>query len=37
MKYPILLQHSEEDCGRACLATVAKHHGRLFTLSKTAG
>ncbi len=29
-----VLQHSEEDCGAACLATVAKHYGRTFTLSR---
>lgn len=34
MKYPIVLQHSEEDCGAACLATVAKHYGRTFTISR---
>ncbi|MHC5778237.1 cysteine peptidase family C39 domain-containing protein, partial [Nostoc sp.] len=32
MKYQIVLQHSEEDCGAASLATIAKHHGRTFTL-----
>ena len=32
MKYPVVLQHSEEDCGAACLATVAKYYGRTFTL-----
>lgn len=34
MKYPIVLQHSEEDCGAACVATVAKHHGRTFAISR---
>ncbi len=34
MPYPCILQHSEEDCGAACLATVAKHYGRTFTLSR---
>jgi ABC-type bacteriocin/lantibiotic exporter with double-glycine peptidase domain len=34
MKYPIILQHSEEDCGAACLATIAKHYGRTFTLTR---
>ncbi len=33
MKYPVILQHSEEDCGAACLASVAKYYGRTFTLS----
>lgn len=27
-KYPCILQRSEEDCGVACLLTVAKYHGR---------
>ena len=34
MKHPIVLQHSEEDCGAACLATVAKHYGRTFAISR---
>ncbi|WP_414585564.1 peptidase domain-containing ABC transporter [Scytonema sp. PCC 10023] len=34
MKYQIVLQHSEEDCGAACLATVAKHYGRTFAISR---
>ncbi len=34
MKYQIVLQHSEEDCGAACLATVAKHYGRSFALNR---
>ena len=32
MKHQVVLQHSEEDCGAACLATVAKHYGRTFPL-----
>jgi ATP-binding cassette subfamily C protein len=32
MKYPVVLQHSEEDCGAACLASVAQYYGRTFTL-----
>ncbi len=28
------LQHSEEDCGTASLATIAKHYGRTFTLNR---
>jgi ATP-binding cassette subfamily C protein len=32
MRYEIILQHSEEDCGAACLATVAKHEGRIFAI-----
>lgn len=34
MKYQTVLQHSEEDCGAACLATVAKHHGRTFAIGR---
>jgi ABC-type bacteriocin/lantibiotic exporter with double-glycine peptidase domain len=34
MKYQIVLQHSEEDCGAACIATVAKHYGRTFAISR---
>ncbi|MFN6527827.1 peptidase domain-containing ABC transporter [Nostoc sp. ChiSLP03a] len=34
MKYQIVLQHSEEDCGAACLATIAKHYGRTFAISR---
>lgn len=34
MKYQTILQHSEEDCGAACLATIAKHYGRTFTLNR---
>jgi ATP-binding cassette subfamily C protein len=33
MKYSHVLQHSEEDCGAACLASIAKHYGRTFTLN----
>ncbi len=35
MKYSSVLQHSEEDCGAACLATIAKHYGRAFSLNHT--
>jgi ATP-binding cassette subfamily C protein len=34
MKYAHVLQHSEEDCGAACLGAIAKHYGRNFTLSR---
>lgn len=34
MKYPIVRQHSEEDCGAACIATVAKYYGRTFALNR---
>jgi ATP-binding cassette, subfamily C, bacterial len=33
MKYQIVKQHSEEDCGAACLAAIAKYHGQTFTIS----
>ncbi len=32
--YHLVQQHSEEDCGAACLATIAKHHGRSFTINR---
>ncbi len=34
MKYQIVLQHSEEDCGAACIATVAKHYKRTFAIGR---
>ena len=34
MRYPIVLQHSEEDCGAACIATISKHYGRTFAISR---
>jgi ABC-type bacteriocin/lantibiotic exporter with double-glycine peptidase domain len=34
MKYKIVLQHSEEDCGAATLATISQHYGRTFTLNR---
>jgi ATP-binding cassette, subfamily C, bacterial len=33
MKYHVVRQHSEEDCGAACLATIAKHHRRTLSIS----
>ncbi|MBD2338708.1 peptidase domain-containing ABC transporter [Calothrix sp. FACHB-156] len=33
MRYKFVKQHSEEDCGAACLATIAKHYGHNFTLN----
>ncbi|MEA5570796.1 peptidase domain-containing ABC transporter [Calothrix sp. UHCC 0171] len=33
MKYQFVIQHSEEDCGAACLAAISKHYGRTFTLN----
>ncbi|HHP7243691.1 MAG TPA: peptidase domain-containing ABC transporter [Elainellaceae cyanobacterium] len=34
MRYQRVLQHDEEDCGAACVATVAKHHGRTLASSR---
>lgn len=34
MRYQSVLQHSEEDCGAACIATVAKHYSRTFAISR---
>jgi ATP-binding cassette subfamily C protein len=34
MKYQVVRQHSEEDCGAACLAAVAKHYERTFALNR---
>jgi ATP-binding cassette subfamily C protein len=34
MKYRFVRQHSEEDCGAACLATIAKHYGKTFTIAR---
>lgn len=34
MKYHSILQHSEEDCGAACIGTIAKHYGRTFAISR---
>ena len=34
MKYQLVQQHSEEDCGAACLASIAKHYGQTFTISR---
>jgi ATP-binding cassette, subfamily C, bacterial len=33
MKYQNVLQQNEEDCGAACLASIAKHYGRTFTIN----
>ncbi|MBF2047104.1 MAG: peptidase domain-containing ABC transporter [Elainella sp. C42_A2020_010] len=35
MNYSLVLQHSQADCGAACLASIAKHYGRTFTLTRT--
>ncbi|WP_413199826.1 peptidase domain-containing ABC transporter [Nostoc piscinale] len=34
MKYHLIQQHSEEDCGAASLATVAKHYGKTFSMTR---
>jgi ATP-binding cassette subfamily C protein len=34
MKYPTVLQNSEEDCGAACLATVAKFYKRTLAIAR---
>ncbi len=34
MKYPVVLQHNEQDCGAACLVAIAKYYGRIFSLSR---
>ncbi len=34
MKYPAIQQHSEEDCGAACIATIAKYYGHTFAISR---
>ena len=33
-KYAVFLQHSETDCGAACLGAVAKHYGQTLSLNK---
>ncbi|MCC5669530.1 peptidase domain-containing ABC transporter [Nostoc sp. CHAB 5784] len=33
MKYQLIQQHNEEDCGAASLASVAKHYGKTFTIN----
>lgn len=35
MKVSCILQHSEADCGAACVAMIAKHYGRTLTLNHT--
>jgi ABC-type bacteriocin/lantibiotic exporter with double-glycine peptidase domain len=34
VKYPFIQQASEEDCGAACLATIAKFYGKNYALSR---
>lgn len=33
-KYPCINQHSEEDCGAACLATIMKNYDRTLTMNQ---
>jgi ATP-binding cassette, subfamily C, bacterial len=33
-KYPLVRQHSEEDCGAACFAAIARYYGATLTLSR---
>lgn len=33
-KYPFIQQHSEEDCGAACIVTIAKYYGRRISLAQ---
>jgi ATP-binding cassette subfamily C protein len=35
MKFQCVLQHSEEDCGAACLASIAKFYGNSISLNRT--
>ncbi|MBW4512032.1 MAG: peptidase domain-containing ABC transporter [Scytonematopsis contorta HA4267-MV1] len=35
MKYQFIRQHSEQDCGAACLAAISKYYGKNFTLNRT--
>lgn len=37
MGYPLVLQQNEEDCGAACLASIAKYHGRVWTIGRIRG
>ena len=34
MKYQLIQQYSEEDCGAACLASISKHYNRILTLNR---
>ncbi|PPS41583.1 peptidase domain-containing ABC transporter [Chroococcidiopsis sp. TS-821] len=34
MKYQVVRQHSEEDCGAACIATIARHYERTFAINR---
>jgi ATP-binding cassette, subfamily C, bacterial len=30
--YPLVLPQNEEDCGAACLASIAKYHSRIWMI-----
>lgn len=34
MKYAVVMQHSETDCGAACLGTIAQHYGTRLSLNR---
>ena len=34
MRFQLIKQHSEEDCGAASLASISKYHGKTFTISR---
>ncbi len=34
MKFHLIQQHSEEDCGAASLASIAQHYGKTFSISR---
>ncbi len=35
MKYQYIRQHSQEDCGAACLASISKYYGKTITLNRS--
>ncbi|MBR8827892.1 MAG: peptidase domain-containing ABC transporter [Gomphosphaeria aponina SAG 52.96 = DSM 107014] len=35
LKYPIVRQHNTEDCGAACLATIAKYYGKILSITRS--
>jgi ATP-binding cassette subfamily C protein len=35
MKYQCIRQHSQEDCGAACLASISKYYGKDITLNRS--
>jgi ATP-binding cassette subfamily C protein len=34
MKYQLVKQHSEKDCGAASLASITKYYGKTFTINR---